>query len=36
MGATEVAGVHGVDDKPEPEEATEDTAGCCAVCMGKG
>lgn len=36
MGATEVAGVHGVDDKPEPEEATEDTAGCCAVRMGKG
>ena len=36
MGTSEVAGVHGVDDKPEPEEATEDTAGSGAIRMGKG
>ena len=36
MGATEVAGVHGVDNQSEFEETTKDTAGCGKIRMGKG
>lgn len=36
MGETEMGGIHGVGNQPEPQAQTEDTAGFDSVPVGEG